>query len=113
MGNDAINTFSSPCPDIDDERHLAQSPVEERPRDQQTVAKISMGPRCLPQTSLMFDLRFEERIRHDMPVRGVRAELRRHEASDAGGERGFEEGLLCLHCGRYVSQARYHGVLVS
>ena len=69
------NTFSSPRPDIYDERHFAQSPIDKRLRDEQTVAEISMDPRCLPQTSLVFDLRSEERIRHDVPVRGIRAKL--------------------------------------
>lgn len=41
-------TFSGPRPNIDDERNLAQSPIEEKPCYEQTVAEISIGTRCLP-----------------------------------------------------------------
>jgi len=56
------NTFSGPRPNIDDEGHHAQSPIEERSSDQQAVAKISIGPGRLSQTALMLDIRSEEWI---------------------------------------------------
>lgn len=92
--------------------HLAQFPVKERPCDQQAVAKISIGPRCMLQMALMFDFRSEERMGSDVLIRSIRAKLRRHEALDASRERGFEKVVLCLNCGGYMAQARYYGVLV-
>jgi hypothetical protein len=65
------------------------------------------------QTALMFNFRSEKWIGPDVPVCGIRAELRRHEAIDAGSERGLEKRVLCSNCGWYVPQARNYGVLVS
>jgi hypothetical protein len=61
----------------------------------------------------MLDFRSEERIRPDVLVCSIRAKLRRHEALDTGRERGVQKGVLCLHCGWYVSQTRHYGVLVA
>lgn len=90
-------TFSSPCSNIDNERHSAQSPIEKGPCDQQTIAKIFVGNRSFSQASLMLDLCCEEWIRPDMCIRGIRAEFRRDEALDADSKRGLKERFLCLN----------------
>jgi hypothetical protein len=98
-------TFSSSRSDIDDERHRAQSPVEEGSCDQQAITETSIGHRNLAQALLMLDFRREERIRLDALVRRIRAKFRGNVALDADSKRCIKESLLSFHGCWDVSQA--------